>query len=147
VDSVKKMYSLAAAAAILLSGCGAEENKETVSDEQNTTEGYNEQTNTEGEQEKLSAGDLDDRITEGMDYGTYSAEVQSWAEKGQLDFKESVKLDGGEEGTLADILQLADGFLTVSHDGQEVTEVLVFTTIEEAKETLKGETTPGTASS
>jgi major membrane immunogen (membrane-anchored lipoprotein) len=146
VDPVKKIYTLAAAAAIVLSGCGAEDDKETVSDEENTTEGYNEQTNTEGEEKKLSAGELDDRITEGMDYGTYSAEVQSWAEKGQLDFKESVKLDGGEEGTLADILQLADGFLAVSHDGQEVTDVLVFTTIEEAKETLKGEATPGTSS-
>jgi hypothetical protein len=146
VDPVKKIYTLAAAAAIVLSGCGAEDDKETVSDEQNTTEGYNEQTNTEGEEKKLSAGELDDRITDGMDYGTYSAEVQSWAEKGQLEFKESVKLDGGEEGTLADILQLADGFLAVSHDGQEVTDVLVFTTIEEAKETLKGETTPGTSS-
>ncbi|WP_248347372.1 hypothetical protein [Bacillus sp. 22-7] len=68
-----------------------------------------------------------------MNIDTYSAEVQSWAEKGQLEMEETVVVED-EKTSSADILQLADGFLGVAYDEKEVTEVKMFQSAEHAKE-------------
>lgn len=105
-------WMLAFTACILMTACSAEE--EAENDSTNSQE-YNEATNTEGEEKPLSVTELDDRIDEGMNIDTYSAEVQSWAEKGQLEMEETVIAED-ENTSSADILQLADGFLGVAYD-------------------------------
>lgn len=118
----------------MLSACSAgEEKKEEAAKNENSSQEYNEATNTEGEKKPLSIAELDDRIDEGMNIDTYSAEVQSWAEKGQLEMEETVVVED-EKTSSADILQLADGFLGVAYDEKEVTEVKMFQSAEHAKE-------------
>lgn len=112
--------------------CGRRE-KEEAAEKENSSQEYNEATNTEGEKKPLSIAELDDRIDEGMNIDTYSAEVQSWAEKGQLEMEETVVVED-ENTSSADILQLADGFLGVAYDEKEVTEVKMFQSAEHAKE-------------
>ncbi|GLB60697.1 hypothetical protein [Cytobacillus sp. NCCP-133] len=132
----KLIYALSTL--IALTGCGAEEEannpskedvevEETGIDENNTMEGQ------KGAEEPLSVAELDDRINEGMNLDTYSSEIQAWAEKGQVEMEETVKIEK-EDTISADILQLADGFLGVAYDAKEVTEVKMFQSVEEAKE-------------
>ncbi|URM31239.1 hypothetical protein LLY41_12400 [Cytobacillus firmus] len=109
-----------------------EENKDEAAKKDNSSQEYNEATNTEGEKKPLSIAELDERIDEGMNIDTYSAEVQSWAEKGQLEMEETVVVED-ENTSSADILQLADGFLGVAYDEKEVTEVKMFQSAEHAK--------------
>lgn len=121
-------------ACMMLTACSAgEEKKEEAAEKENSSQEYNEATNTEGEKKPLSIAELDDRIDEGMNIDTYSAEVQSWAEKGQLEMEETVVVED-ENTSSADILQLADGFLGVAYDEKEVTEVKMFQSAEHAKE-------------
>ncbi|MBT2688759.1 hypothetical protein J7I93_11245 [Bacillus sp. ISL-47] len=131
----KLVYAFSAA--ILLTACGADEEANNTSEEasmeDHNSEDHNKPTNTEGEEKPLSVAELDDRIDEGMNIDTYSAEVQSWAEKGQLEMEETVMIEE-EEPSSADILQLADGFLGVAYDEKEVTEVKMFQSVENAKE-------------
>ncbi|MGM0776202.1 MAG: hypothetical protein ACQEXE_06345 [Bacillota bacterium] len=127
-------WILSFTACVMLSACSAgEENKEEAAKNENSSQEYNEATNTEGEKKPLSIAELDDRIDEGMNIDTYSAEVQSWAEKGQLEMEETVVVED-EKTSSADILQLADGFLGVAYDEKEVTEVKMFQSAEHAKE-------------
>ncbi|MEH6988629.1 hypothetical protein [Cytobacillus firmus] len=125
---------LALTACMMLTACSAgEEKKDETAKKENSSQEYNEATNTEGEKKPLSIAELDDRIDEGMNIDTYSAEVQSWAEKGQLEMEETVVVED-ENTSSADILQLADGFLGVAYDEKEVTEVKMFQSAEHAKE-------------
>ncbi|PAE26255.1 hypothetical protein [Bacillus sp. 7894-2] len=125
---------LAFTACMMLTACSAgEENKDEAAKKDNSSQEYNEATNTEGEKKPLSIAELDERIDEGMNIDTYSAEVQSWAEKGQLEMEETVVVED-ENTSSADILQLADGFLGVAYDEKEVTEVKMFQSAEHAKE-------------
>ncbi|MBG9450803.1 hypothetical protein ABE67_16115 [Cytobacillus firmus] len=127
-------WILSFTACVMLSACSAdEEKKEEAAKNENSSQEYNEATNTEGEKKPLSIAELDDRIDEGMNIDTYSAEVQSWAEKGQLEMEETVVVED-EKTSSADILQLADGFLGVAYDEKEVTEVKMFQSAEHAKE-------------
>lgn len=127
-------WILSLTACVMLSACSAgEEKKEEAAKNENSSQEYNEATNTEGEKKPLSIAELDDRIDEGMNIDTYSAEVQSWAEKGQLEMEETVVVED-EKTSSADILQLADGFLGVAYDEKEVTEVKMFQSAEHAKE-------------
>ncbi|WP_026584816.1 hypothetical protein [Bacillus sp. J33] len=133
-----RIWVYAISAAILLAGCSADEEKNTASEEEagteeNKSEDYNKATNTEGEEKPLSVAELEGRIEEGMNIDAYSAEVQSWAEKGQLEMEDTVIIDE-EDTSSADILQLADGFLGVAYDEKEVTEVKMFQSAENAKE-------------
>jgi hypothetical protein len=129
-----RKWMLTFTACMMLTACSAgEEKKDEAAEKENSSQEYNEATNTEGEKKPLSIAELDDRIDEGMNIDTYSAEVQSWAEKGQLEMEETVVVE--EENTSsADILQLADGFLGVAYDEKEVTEVKMFQSAEHAKE-------------
>lgn len=127
-------WMLTFTACMMLTACSAEEEKkEEAANKENSSQEYNEATNTEGEKKPLSIAELDDRIDEGMNIDTYSAEVQSWAEKGQLEMEETVVVED-ENTSSADILQLADGFLGVAYDEKEVTEVKMFQSAEHAKE-------------
>ncbi|MEK3854547.1 hypothetical protein [Cytobacillus sp. FSL H8-0458] len=127
-------WMLTFTACMMLTACSAgEEKKEEAAEKENSSQEYNEATNTEGEKKPLSIAELDDRIDEGMNIDTYSAEVQSWAEKGQLEMEETVVVED-ENTSSADILQLADGFLGVAYDEKEVTEVKMFQSAEHAKE-------------
>ncbi|PWW31808.1 hypothetical protein DFO73_10162 [Cytobacillus oceanisediminis] len=131
----KLVYAFSAV--MLLTACGADEETDNASEEVNVEEKNSEENNTlegqKGAEKPLSVAELDDRIDEGMNIDTYSAEIQSWAEKGQLEMEETVIVD--EENTSsADILQLADGFLGVAYDEKEVTEVKMFQSAENAKE-------------
>lgn len=129
-----RKWMLAFTACILMTACNTEEkNKEEAENNSTNSQEYNEARNTEGEEKPLSVAELDDRIDEGMNIDTYSAEVQSWAEKGQLEMEETVIVED-ENTSSADILQLADGFLGVAYDEKEVTEVKMFQTVEHAKE-------------
>ncbi|MGN7175343.1 hypothetical protein BK139_19960 [Paenibacillus sp. FSL R5-0490] len=125
---------LAFTACMMLTACSeGEEKKDETAKKENSSQEYNEATNTKGEKKPLSIAELDDRIDEGMNIDTYSAEVQSWAEKGQLEMEETVVVED-ENTSSADILQLADGFLGVAYDEKEVTEVKMFQSAEHAKE-------------
>lgn len=131
----KLVYAFSAV--MLLTACGADEETDNASEKVNVEEKNSEENNTlegqKGAEKPLSVAELDDRIDEGMNIDTYSAEIQSWAEKGQLEMEETVIVD--EENTSsADILQLADGFLGVAYDEKEVTEVKMFQSAENAKE-------------
>lgn len=131
----KLVYAFSAM--MLLTACGADEETDNASEKVNVEEKNREENNTlegqKGAEKPLSVAELDDRIDEGMNIDTYSAEVQSWAEKGQLEMEETVIVD--EENTSsADILQLADGFLGVAYDEKEITEVKMFQSVENAKE-------------
>ncbi|CAM3631434.1 hypothetical protein [Cytobacillus oceanisediminis] len=131
----KLVYAFSAV--MLLTACGADDETDNASEEVNVEEKNSEENNSlegqKGAEKPLSVAELDDRIDEGMNIDTYSAEVQSWAEKGQLEMEETVIVD--EENTSsADILQLADGFLGVAYDEKEVTEVKMFQSAENAKE-------------
>jgi hypothetical protein len=129
-----RKWMLAFTACMMLTACSAgEEKKDEAAKKENSSQEYNEATNTEGEKKPLSIAELDDRIDEGMNIDTYSAEVQSWAEKGQLEMKETVVVED-ENTSSADILQLADGFLGVGYDEKEVTKVKMFQSAEHAKE-------------
>ncbi|MGA5688609.1 hypothetical protein [Cytobacillus pseudoceanisediminis] len=129
-----RKWMLAFTACILMTACSAEEeNKKEAKNDLTNSQEYNEAVNTEGEEKPLSVAELDDRIDEGMNIDTYSAEVQSWAEKGQLEMEETVTVED-ENTSSADILQLADGFLGVAYDEKEVTEVKMFQSVEHAKE-------------
>ncbi|MCS0789463.1 hypothetical protein NX021_15025 [Cytobacillus firmus] len=129
-----RKWMLAFTACILMTACSAEEeNKKEAKNDSTNSQEYNEAVNTEGEEKPLSVAELDDRIDEGMNIDTYSAEVQSWAEKGQLEMEETVTVED-ENTSSADILQLADGFLGVAYDEKEVTEVKMFQSVEHAKE-------------
>lgn len=129
-----RKWMLAFTACMMLTACSAgEEKKDEAAKKENSSQEYNEATNTEGEKKPLSIAELDDRIDEGMNIDTYSAEVQSWAEKGQLEMKETVVVED-EKTSSADILQLADGFLGVGYDEKEVTKVKMFQSAEHAKE-------------
>ncbi|KAF0817025.1 MULTISPECIES: hypothetical protein [unclassified Cytobacillus] len=127
-------WMLAFTACMMLTACsGGEEKKDEAAKKENSSQEYNEATNTEGEKKPLSIAELDERIDEGMNIDTYSAEVQSWSEKGQLEMKETVVVED-ENTSSADILQLADGFLGVAYDEKEVTKVKMFQSAEHAKE-------------
>ncbi|MBN8201290.1 hypothetical protein [Bacillus sp. NTK034] len=129
-----RKWILAFTACILMTACSTEEeNKEEAANDSTNSQEYNDATNTEGEEKPLSVAELDDRIDEGMNIDTYSAEVQSWAEKGQLEMEDTVIVED-ENTSSADILQLADGFLGVAYDEKEVTEVKMFQSVEHAKE-------------
>lgn len=129
-----RKWMLAFTACILMTACSAEEeNKEGAKNDSTNSQEYNDAVNTEGEEKPLSVAELDDRIDEGMNIDTYSAEVQSWAEKGQLEMEETVTVED-ENTSSADILQLADGFLGVAYDEKEVTKVKMFQSVEHAKE-------------
>ncbi|MCM3244073.1 hypothetical protein M3598_15075 [Cytobacillus oceanisediminis] len=89
-----RKWMLVFTACILMTACSAEEeNKEGAKNDSTNSQEYNEAVNTEGEEKPLSVAELDDRIDEGMNIDTYSAEVQSWAEKGQLEMEETVTVE------------------------------------------------------
>ncbi|PLR75449.1 hypothetical protein CU633_21035 [Bacillus sp. V3-13] len=134
-------FFILAGIAFLLTGCGGEAgekpepSKPVESEEGETPTG----TNTRGEAEPLTLNELESRITVNMNYDTYAAEVQSWAEQGQASIKETVQLTEDNEGSTADIIQVADGFMGVANDGQKITDIKIFMSVDEAVEYFEGQ--------
>ncbi|PLR80831.1 hypothetical protein CVD25_07945 [Bacillus canaveralius] len=125
----------------LLTGCGGEagekpEPSRPVEPEQGENPTA---TNTKGEAEPLTLNELESRITVNMNYDTYAAEIQSWAEQGQASIKETVQLPEDKEGSTADIIQVADGFMGVANNGQKITDVKIFMSVDEAIDYFEGQ--------
>lgn len=108
----------------LLAGCSSEEN-DTVQESPPETE---ERT----EENPVTLDYLQERVQEGMDYDTYSVEIQAWVDKGQAEVQDSIEPEG-TTNVSADIIQVSDGFLAVANDGKEITEVKPFASPEKAK--------------
>lgn len=112
----------------MLASC-SQEDSETAKEDIETVE----ETEQKTEEDPVTLEYLQTRIQEGMDYDTYSVEIQAWVDKGQAKVQDSIEPEGITNES-ADIIQVADGFLAVATDGKEITDVKPFASPEEAKE-------------
>lgn len=126
----KILISLAAVG--MLASC-SQEDSETAKEDIETVEEMPPETEQKTEEDPVTIEYLQTRIQEGMDYDTYSVEIQAWVDKGQAEVQDSIEPEGTTNES-ADIIQVADGFLAVATDGKEITEVKPFDSPEEAKE-------------
>jgi hypothetical protein len=83
----------------------------------------------------FSSEKLQERIQNGMDLDSYSAELTAMEEKGETTLVKKYNLTGNEE-IKAQILQSSDGFVAVETDGLEVTDVSSFKTMQEVEDHL-----------
>ena len=125
----KILISLAAIG--MLASC-SQEDSETAEEEMETVQETPPETEQKTEEDPVTLEYLQTRIQEGMDYDTYSVEIQAWVDKGQAEVQDSIE-PAGNANVSADIIQVTDGFLAVANNGKEITEVKPFASPEEAK--------------
>ncbi|OXS58186.1 hypothetical protein B0G93_11576 [Bacillus sp. V-88] len=122
----------------ILGACGSDE-AEPEENTSNDTAEMGDQQNTQEMEEPaadlFSTEKLQERIQKGMDLDSYSAELTAMEEKGETILVKKYNLTGNEE-IKAQILQSSDGFVAVETDGQEVTDVSNFKTMQEVEDHL-----------
>jgi hypothetical protein len=122
----------------ILGACGSDE-AEPEENTSNDTAEMGDQQNTQEMEEPaadlFSTEKLQERIQKGMDLDSYSAELTAMEEKGETTLVKKYNLTGNEE-IKAQILQSSDGFVAVETDGQEVTDVSNFKTMQEVEDHL-----------
>ncbi|MGG3913359.1 hypothetical protein [Rossellomorea vietnamensis] len=122
----------------ILGACGSEEAEPEENSSNDTAEMSDQQETQEKEEpaaELFGSEKLQERIQKGMDLDSYSAELTAMEEKGETTLVKKYNLTGNEE-IKAQVLQSADGFVAVETDGQEVTDVSSFKTMQEVEDHL-----------
>ncbi|WP_034756409.1 hypothetical protein [Rossellomorea vietnamensis] len=122
----------------ILGACGSDEAEPQDNTSGDTAEMSDQQDTQEMDEpaaELLDSEKLQERIQKGMDLDSYSAELTAMEEKGETTLVKKYNLTGNEE-IKAQILQSSDGFVAVETDGQEVTDVSNFKSMQEVEDHL-----------